>query len=170
MFDPQYGIVNYTLQMLHIISAPLPWLTTTKFALPAALLVNIWKGTPWAAIMLLAGLQSIPPVLYEAAIMDGANVWNKFRYVTLPLLKPVSLTVFLLLMIWTVKDFAIVYVLTGGGPAHATEVMTIYVYRKAFEGLRMGEAAAGGMILLLLSLVFTILYLKALGGEETAYG
>jgi multiple sugar transport system permease protein len=166
MFDYQYGIINYWLMNLGLIKEPLSWLASTSLALPAAMIVNIWKGTPWPAIMLLAGLQSIPLELYEAAMIDGASAWQRFRRVTLPMLKPVSLIVFLLLMIWTVKDFGIVYVLNKGGPAHATEVLTIYVYHQAFEGLRMGEAAAGGMVLLAASMVFTIFYLKVLGGGE----
>jgi len=166
MLDYQYGIINYALIKLHLINEPLNWLSSMTLALPAAMAVNIWKGTPWPAIMLLAGLQSIPLELYEAAMVDGANAWQKFRYVTLPMLKPVSLIVFLLLVIWTIKDFAIVYVLNKGGPAHATEVLTVYVYRSAFEGLRMGEAAAGGMVLLAISMIFTIFYLRVMGGEE----
>jgi len=170
MFDYQYGVVNQWLMNLGVIKEPLSWLASTSLALPAAMVVNIWKGTPWPAIMLLAGLQSIPHELYEAAMIDGANAWHRFWRVTMPMLKPVSLIVFLLLMIWTVKDFGIVYVLNRGGPAHATEVLTIYVYQKAFEGLRMGEAAAGGMVLLVASLVFTIFYLRVLGdGEESVW-
>jgi len=166
MFDYQYGVVNRWLINLGVIREPLSWLASTSLALPAAIVVNVWKGTPWPAIMLLAGLQSIPHELYEAAMIDGANAWHRFWRVTLPMLKPVSLVVFLLLMIWTVKDFGIVYVLNKGGPAHATEVLTIYVYQQAFEGLRMGEAAAGGMVLLVASMLFTIFYLRVLGGEE----
>ena len=166
MLDYQYGIINYWLLKLHLVKEPLNWLSSTALALPAAMIVNIWKGTPWPAIMLLAGLQSIPQELYEAAMVDGASVWQKFKHITLPMLKPVSLIVFLLLVIWTVKDFAIVYVLNKGGPAHATEVLTVYVYRSAFEGLRMGEAAAGGMVLLVVSMIFTIFYLRVMGGEE----
>jgi multiple sugar transport system permease protein len=130
------------------------------------MLVNIWKGTPWAAIMLLAGLQSIPNELYEVAVIDGANTWKKFWNVTVPLLKPISLAVFLLLVIWTIKDFAIVFVLTKGGPALATEVLTIFIYHKAFSGLRMGVASAAGVLLLICSMLFTVFYLKAMEKEE----
>lgn len=171
LLDYQYGMINHWLLQLGLIERPLNWLSSTKLALPAAMAVNIWKGTPWPAIMLLAGLQGIPQELYEVAMIDGAGTWQKFKNVTLPLLKPVSLIVFLLLVIWTIKDFAIVYVLNKGGPARATEVLTVYVYRKAFEGMRMGEAAAGGMVLLGISLIFTIFYLRMLGGEEeTVWG
>jgi multiple sugar transport system permease protein len=169
MFDYQYGIINYWLSQLGIIHEPLKWLADLRLALPSAMLVNIWKGTPWAAIMLLAGLQSIPESLYEAAKIDGANAWQRFRNVTLPLLKPISLAVFLLLVIWTIKDFAIVYVLNKGGPARATEVLTIFLYHKGFEGLRMGVASAAGVILLVVSMLFTIIYLKAMEGDESVW-
>lgn len=166
MFDYQYGIVNYILMNFGLISEPLKWLASLDLALPAAMIVNIWKGTPWVAIMLLAGLQGIPVTLYEAAMIDGANASQKFRNVTWPLLKPVSLTVFLLLVIWSIKDFAIIYILNKGGPAHATEVLTIFIYQKAFTDLRMGVAAAGGVVLLVVSMIFTVLYLSALEDEE----
>ena len=169
MFDFNYGIFNYWLTQMGIVDQPLKWLADMRLALPAAVIVNVWKGTPWAAIMLLAGLQSIPLELYEAAMIDGANAWQKFKNVTLPLLKPISSSVFLLLVIWTIKDFGIVYVLNKGGPARATEVLTIFIYHKGFEGLRMGVASAAGVILLLASMVFTIFYLKALEGEESVW-
>jgi multiple sugar transport system permease protein len=166
MFDFQYGIINYFLMNMHLIKEPLDWLSSISQSLPAAMIVNVWKGTPWVAIMLLAGLQSIPEDLYEAAEMDGASNWQKLLNVTIPLLRPVIVTVFLLLVIWSIKDFAIIYILNRGGPVHATEVMTIYIYQKAFTDLKMGVAAAGGVVLLLASMVFTVLYLKFLDREE----
>lgn len=168
MFDFQYGIINYVFTISGIIKEPIKWLSNKDLALPVAMFVNIWKGTPWAAIMLLAGLQGIQKELYESAQIDGAGTFKKFWYVTLPMLKPVSLAVSLLLVIWTIKDFSIVYVLNNGGPAHATEHMTIYIYFKAFEGLRMGVASAAGVVMLVVTMIFTIVYLRLLdraGGE-----
>ena len=168
MFDFQYGIINYVFTTIGIIKEPIKWMSDKDLALPVAMFVNIWKGTPWAAIMLLAGLQGIQKELYEAAQIDGAGNFQKFWYVTLPTLKPISLTVSLLLVIWTIKDFSIVYVLNKGGPAHATEHMTIYIYQKAFEGLRMGIASAAGVAMLTVTMIFTIVYLRLLdraGGE-----
>lgn len=168
MFDFQYGIINYVFLSTGIIKEPIKWMSDKDLALPVAMFVNIWKGTPWAAIMLLAGLQGIQKELYESAQIDGAGTFKKFWYVTLPMLKPISLTVSLLLIIWTIKDFSIVYVLNKGGPAHATEHMTIYIYQKAFEGLRMGVASAAGASMLAVTMIFTIVYLRLLdrvGGE-----
>lgn len=166
LFDYQYGIINYTLLTIGIIKEPVKWLSDKDLALPVAMFVNIWKGTPWAAIMLLAGLQGIQKELYEAAEIDGAGALKKFWYVTLPTLKPISLTVSLLLIIWTIKDFSIVYVLNKGGPAHATEHMTIYIYQKAFEGLRMGVASAAGVTMLVVTMIFTIVYLRLLDRQN----
>lgn len=168
MFDYQYGIVNHTLTAIGIIKEPIKWMSDKDLALPIAMFVSIWKGTPWAAIMLLAGLQGIPKELYEAAQIDGANTFKKFWYVTLPMLKPISLTVSLLLIIWTIKSFGIIYVLNKGGPAHATEHMSVYIYHKAFEGLRMGVASAAGVTMLAVTMIFTIVYLRLLDrvGDE----
>jgi len=168
MFDFQYGIINYVFITIGIIKEPIKWMSDKDLALPVAMFVNIWKGTPWAAIILLAGLQGIQKELYEAAQIDGAGTFKQFWYVTLPTLKPISLTVSLLLVIWTIKDFSIVYVLNKGGPAHATEHMTIYIYQKAFEGLRMGVSSAAGVVMLTATMIFTIAYLRLLdraGGE-----
>lgn len=161
MLDTEYGIIPYLLQNVGIgQDAPVAFVTSSTLALPTAMVVNIWKGTPFAAIMLLAGLQALPRDLYEAARIDGASTWQAFRAVTLPLLRSTSAVVILLLVIWTLKDFAIVYVLTGGGPAHASEVLPIYIYNQAFRGLRMDDASAAGIILLAISLIFTVAFLK----------
>jgi multiple sugar transport system permease protein len=162
MLDFQYGIINNFLVNIHVLKGPIDWLSSLTLSLPAAMVVNVWKGTPWVAIMILAGLQNIPEDLYEAAEVDGANAVKKMINVTIPLLRPVIVSVFLLLVIWSIKDFAIIYILNRGGPVHATEVMTIFIYQKAFTDLKMGVAAAGGVILLLTSMFFTVFYLKFL--------
>ncbi|MFD2334436.1 carbohydrate ABC transporter permease [Cohnella sp. GCM10020058] len=168
IFDYQFGVVNDVLLKMNILSNPLAFLGESDTALWAAMFVNVWKGFPFAAIMLLAGLQGIPKDHYEAASIDGASAWKQFTSVTLPALKPVSVIVFLLLVIWTVKDFGIVYVLTGGGPSRATELLTIFIYRAGFKSFDFGLAAAAGMFLLLISVVFTVLYMKATKAGESA--
>jgi multiple sugar transport system permease protein len=105
--------------------------------------------------------------LYEAAIVDGASVWQQFKNITLPMLKPVSVVVFLLLVVWTIKDFGIVYVLTGGGASRATELLSIFIYKAGFKTFDFGLAAAGGMILLFISILFTVFYMKATKAGET---
>ena len=166
MYDYQFGVINDMLLKLNILSNPVAFLGSADTALWAAMFVNVWKGFPFAAIMLLAGLQTISKDMYEAASIDGATTWKQFWHITLPAIKPVSVIVFLLLVIWTIKDFAIVYVLTGGGPSRVTEILTIFIYRAGFKSFDFGLAAAAGMILLLISVIFTVLYMKATKAGE----
>jgi multiple sugar transport system permease protein len=165
MYDRDYGLINYILQQFRLLSEPAGFLSDPNIALPSAMAVNIWKGFPFVGIMLLAGLQSIPGELYEATKVDGANSFEQFRHITLPLLKPVSGVVFLLLIIWTIKDFGIAYLLAKGGPSRATEILTIYVYQSAFKFFDFGKAAASGIIMLIFSMVFTYFYLKSQSTE-----
>ncbi len=166
MYDGDFGILNYLGTNLHILSQPVGFLTDPSIALWSAMAVNIWKGFPFVAIMLLAGLQSIPGELYEAARVDGASSLQQFKNITLPQLKPVSVVVFLLLIIWTIKDFGIAFLLARGGPSGATEILTIYIYQTAFKFFDFGKAAAAGMIMLGFSVLFTFIYLKVLNKEE----
>jgi multiple sugar transport system permease protein len=166
MLDTQVGVVNYILNDILKICGNIDFLGKPGWAFFTANLVTIWKGFPFVSIMLLAGLQSIPNELYEASIVDGANSIQKFRHITLPMLKPVSVIVFLLLIIWTIKDFSIVYVLAYGGPSRATEIITIYVYNLAFKYFDFGKASAAGMVMLVFSMIFTVFYLKALREGE----
>ncbi|MBY0162811.1 sugar ABC transporter permease [Cytobacillus firmus] len=166
MYDYQFGVINDLLLKLNLLSNPVAFLGEADTALWAAMFVNVWKGFPFAAIMLLAGLQSISKSLYEAAEIDGASKWRQFLSITFPMLKPVSVIVFLLLIIWTIKDFGIVYVLTGGGPSRVTEILTIFIYRAGFKSFDFGLASAAGMILLAISIVFTVMYMKATKAGE----
>lgn len=166
MLNRDYGVLNYVFQALGFTSRNIGFFEESAYALPAAMIINIWKGFPFVAIMLMAGLQSIPTELYEAAKVDGASAVQRFRKITLPMLRPVSSVVFLLLVIWTIKDFSIVYNLAYGGPSHATEVLTVYLYRLAFKYFDLGTAAAGGILMLLFTMVFVIVYMRSLKGGE----
>lgn len=168
MLDKDYGVINSMLVSTGILQTNLSWLLKGELALPAAMAVNIWKGFPFVAIMLLAGMQSIDQQLYEAATVDGANGFQKLRHVTIPSLRPVSLVVFLLLIIWTIKDYAIAFLLAKGGPGRATEILTIFVQQTAFKYFDFGKASAIGMLMLIFSCLFTWLYFKAIQkGENT---
>jgi len=167
MYDKDYGIINSVLTSAGIISGNIGWLLDSKFALPAAMAVNIWKGFPFVAIMLLAGLQGIDQEMYEAATVDGATPFQKLRYITWPSLKPVSMVVFLLLIIWTMKDYAIAYLLAKGGPARSTEILTIFVQQTAFKYFDFGKASAVGRLMLIASCVFTTFYFRMLNKGET---
>jgi multiple sugar transport system permease protein len=166
MYDKDFGIINFFAQSIHLISQPVQFLTNSSIALSSAMVVGIWKGFPFVAIMLLAGLQSIPAELYEASRVDGANPVQQFFTITWPLLAPVSLIVFLLLIIWTIRDFGIVFLLARGGPAQATEILTIFIYHTSFKYFDFGKASAAGMIMLIFSAVFTVIYLKVLNKED----
>ena len=169
MYDRDYGIINFLLNNAGILSQNIAYLQDVSIALPAATVVNIWKGFPFVAVMLLAGMQSVSADMYEAADIDGATWIQKVRYITIPSIKSVSTIVFLLLIIWTIKDYAIAYVLTKGGPSRATELLTIYVQQMGFKYFDFGKAAASGMLMLLVSLVFTYFYFKVVNrGEDEA--
>jgi multiple sugar transport system permease protein len=168
MYDKDFGIINSVLRNIGLISHNIGYLQSTGVALSAAMVVNVWKGFPFVAIMLLAGLQGIPDELYEASMVDGSNAWQRMRYITIPMLKPVSMIVFLLLVIWTIRDFGIVYLLARGGPSKATEVFTVYLYQSAFTNFDFGMASSGGILMLAFALVFSFLYIRMINKEGRA--
>lgn len=142
MFNPLYGVVNYTLMSLGIISDPVTWLGNLKTAMPALIVTTIWKGYPLVMIMLLAGLQSIPREQYESAQIDGASMLQTFRYVTLPNLRSVLMVALILDTVWWFKHFAMVWVMTQGGPITATNIVSIDIYKTAFQQFTFGPASA----------------------------
>jgi len=142
------------------------WLTDPDSALWAAVATNVWVGIPFNMILLLPGLQAIPDELYEAAAIDGAGPWARFRHITLPLLKPVALSVVLLGVIYTFKVFDVIFVLTGGGPVDATTVLPIEIYNISLKFFRFGEGAAASTLLLLAMLVVAAVYLWLVRREE----
>jgi len=164
MLDYQFGVVNFLLRSARLIKEPIGWLTTKDWALTSMFLVGIWKDYPIASIMLLAGLQSIPGELYEAANIDGANAWQSLLHITLPGLKPVSGVLALLLALWSFKSFTYIYIMTGGGPSQATETAVVLVYLQAFRFFDFGVASALGVIMLLILIIFTILYMRRVYG------
>jgi multiple sugar transport system permease protein len=148
MFDSLYSVVNWTGLRLGIISAPAPnWLGQANYAMAAVIIVNIWRGLPFFAITVLAGLVSIPREYYEAAEVDGASSWGRFWFVTLPLLKPVLAVVILFSTIFTFNDFNIVYVLTRGGPINSTHLFATLAYQIGLNGGNIGQGAAISLFL-----------------------
>jgi multiple sugar transport system permease protein len=141
LYDDQNGLFNWALLNLHLISAPISWLGTTGTAMPAVISVVVWKGFPFFGIAFLAGLQAIPAEQYEAAQVDGANVMERFRYITIPGLQHVMLITVMLNTIWTANTFDLVYLMTGGGPSNATQVFTMLTYTVGVGNGRIGEAA-----------------------------
>lgn len=131
---------------------------------------NVWLGVPFMMLALLGGLQAIPRELHEAAEVDGATPWQRFRHITLPGLRPVSNTVVLLGTIWTFNQFPVIFLLTKGGPGGATEILVTYAYRQAFEGIRnYSGSAAWGMVILALLVVMATVYRRALRQQGEAW-
>jgi multiple sugar transport system permease protein len=152
-YSDQYGIANFALARLGIVDSPILWLSSQTMAMPAVILVQIWKLYPIMTVVLLAALQGVPKELIEAAKIDGANPFQRFWYVTFNFLRPSSMIIVLLAAIWTFQSFDIVYLLTGGGPAGATETLAIMIYVKAFWASQLGYAAAIGVLTMLALLV-----------------
>jgi len=164
MFDSLYSVVNWTGIHLGLVTPPGPnWLGMPNYAMAAVIIVNIWRGLPFFAITVLAGLVSIPREYYEAAEVDGASSFGRFRYVTLPLLKPVLAVVILFSTIFTFNDFNIVYVLTRGGPVNTTHLFATLAYQTGLAGGNLGQGAAISLFMLpLLGLVvfFQLRYIR----------
>jgi multiple sugar transport system permease protein len=168
MLDGSFGIINFILQNLGLLQGTRFWLTDPNTALIGTIVANIWVGIPFNMVLLLPGLQSISPSLYEAASIDGAAPWQSFRYITLPLMRPVALSVLLLGIIYTFKVFDLVYVMTRGGPVDATTVLPIYVFNLSFSFFRFGEGAATAILLLLSLVIVAIAYLWLSQREEVS--
>jgi multiple sugar transport system permease protein len=163
IFDPTYSVINWTLVHSGLIDSGFSWLGNQTLAMVAIIVVNTWRGIPFYGITILAGLQTISPDLYEAAAIDGATVQQRFWHVTLPIIKPILIIVTMFSVIFTFSDFQIVYALTHGGPANATQVFVTYAFDLAMSGgqLGMGSAAALTMLPVLgVMIVLLTFYLR----------
>ena len=163
MFDPTFSVLNWMLWKLGVITTRINWLGDANLAMLSIMVVNIWRGVPFFAISLLAGLQTISPELNEAAAIDGAKPWQRFWYVTWPLLLPVTMVVVLFSVIQTFADFQLVYVLTEGGPANATHLFATYAYQLGIRTGLLSEGAAVSLAVfpvLLLVVILQLLYIR----------
>jgi multiple sugar transport system permease protein len=148
MLDPAFSAVNWVLVHTGIANPGPSWLGNPTLAMVSIIVINTWRGLPFYGITLLAGLQTIPQDLHEAAAIDGAGSWTRFRYITLPLLKPVILIVTVFSVIFTFADFQLVYVLTHGGPANATQLFATYAFDIAMSGGQLGRGASVALAML----------------------
>jgi multiple sugar transport system permease protein len=163
MFDSLFSVVNYILLGLGLISRKIPWLGSPFWAMVSVIIVNTWRGLPFFAVSLLAGLMTIPKEMYEAAQSDGARALACFWFITLPLLRPVIAVVVLFSTIWTFADFQIVYILTHGGPVNATQIFATMAYDVALVAGRIGEGSAISLFLfpaLLVVIIGMLHYLR----------
>ena len=162
LLTPNFSVLNWILVHSGLSQRGLPWLTNPSLAMFSVILVNTWRGIPFFAITLLAGLQTIPGELYEASAIDGAGTWHRFRYVTLPLLQPILLITLVLSVIWTFSDFQVVYGLTQGGPMNSTHVLATLSYQVGLASGNIGEGAAISLTMLPLLLILIIWQIRHL--------
>lgn len=168
MLDGDYGVLNYFFQSLSLIPGKRYWLLDPNTALLGTILANAWVGIPFNLMLLLAGLQNISGTLYEAASIDGANAFDRFLHITLPMMRPVALGILLLTFIYTFKVFDLIYIMTAGGPVDATTVLPIQIYRLNFSFFRFAQGAAAATLLLLGLLCLAIGYSRLIQREEMA--
>lgn len=160
MLDPSYGPINQALGVLGLPS-DINWLGDFSTALPAVIVVGVWSGMPQTTITLLAGIQSVSTELHEAAAIDGAGTWGRFVHVTLPALKPIIIAITTLDLIWNFNSFALVFVLTAGGPGGQTMLPMLFAYNEAFRYGNFGLASAMGNVMVVVIAVFLFLYLRS---------
>ncbi|MEU5634582.1 carbohydrate ABC transporter permease [Streptomyces rishiriensis] len=166
MFNSESGVVDYA---LHVVGVdPVGWLTSPDWALTSVIVANIWIGIPFNLVILYSGLQNVPAELYEAAALDGAGAWQQFRRITFPLLRPVSAITLLLGLVYTLKVFDLIWIMSKGGPGDASSTLATWSYRLGFGTLlpRFGPGAAVGNILILIALVFGLLYIRVQRRQE----
>ncbi len=168
MYNPDFGVVNFGLLLLPWVTATPKWLSDPQFALLAIILVNVWKTYPFAALLLLAGLQTISDDLYEASGIDGAGPVRRFFDITLPGLRRVLAIVVLLLLIWSFGNFVFIFLMTQGGPAGATNALVVHIYFEAFRFFRAGSAFSMGALLLAMSIILTSAYILMSRERENA--
>jgi ABC-type sugar transport system permease subunit len=166
-FEGQAGIANTMLMQLGLVKTPPEWFVSTTLAWVPVVLADVWKTTPFVALLLLAGLQNIDAALYEAARIDGASRWQQFRHVTLPLLKPALLVALVFRTLDSVRVFDLIYVLTGGGPGTSTEPIALFTFNSLLQNLRFGYGSALSVITFGVSLVLAVGYLRLLGRDLT---
>ncbi|MEI6157346.1 MAG: sugar ABC transporter permease, partial [Atribacterota bacterium] len=163
LFNYDLGIINYVFRIFHL--PQVLWLSNQSVALKSVVLVDVWQWTPLVALILLAGLQSLPIEPYEASLVDGCTPWQQFRRITLPLLSPSILMVLLIRTMDAIKMYDLIYVLTEGGPGTVTETISYYLYVIGFKLFYTGRAAAGSYILLIIITLISMLFIKLLRGQ-----
>lgn len=159
LFHGNFGLLNAFLRTIGIKNPP-DWLNSTTWALPALMMFNLWKNVGFTTFIYLAGLQAIPQHLYEAAEVDGAGWWAKFRYITVPLVSPTTFFVLVMSVIWSFQVFEEAYIMTKGGPANSTNTIVFYIYKNGFQWFKMGKAAALAWILFAVLFVFTLFQVR----------
>lgn len=168
LFDLDYGVINHLLMNLHIIKDPINWLGQESTALISIIITNVWIGIPFNMILILSALQALPQDVYEAAKIDGANKFQSFMKITMPLLRPTLFVILVLGIIYTFKVFDLILIMTGGGPVNATQVLPFFGYEEAFVNFNFGTSGAVATVILLILMAISIVYLYLASKEESA--
>lgn len=162
ILNTQGGIVNEFLMHFNMIAEPVGWLSTSATAFPCVILVSIWKGYPLVMVQILAGIQTISTDMYEAAEIDGANMWQRFCYITIPALKPILTTILILDTVWVFKQFTMIWLMTSGGPGSTTMVSAIEIYKNAFSYFKYGLASAQSVYILVICYLIGVVFRRLL--------
>ena len=166
LYHPRIGLINEVIKLFG--GNPIDWLSSQQWAMPAIILLIVWKGTGYYMVIYLAGLLDIPDEYYEAAKIDGASRWSMFRHITWPLLAPTTYLIMVLQVINSFQVFSSVYVMTGGGPLRSTEVVVYYLFQRAFESLEFGYASAISVVMFVFLVIVTILQ-RVFVGSRVSY-
>ncbi len=166
LLNSDYGLFNYLLKSLNIITQEIRWLTNPNIALRGVVITNVWFGIPFNMLLLTGGLSSLPQDIYEAAKIDGTNTFQKFIYITLPLMRQTIGATLMLGVIYTFRVFDLIWVMTRGGPVNATTTLPIWSYQLSFDFFNLGEGAAVANILFMIMLVIALIYIKFFAGKE----
>ena len=165
MMNPN-GILNFLIETLHVTSTQIDWLGSRGIALLSVTLINVWSGYPFYMVSILAGLQGISIDLYEASAIDGANARQQFFRITLPQIRSILISLLLLDFVWTLQQFALIWMTTGGGPIDATEMLSTFIYKQAFSKYQYSQASASAVILLIVCCVIAAFYVRRQRADE----
>lgn len=165
LLDPN-GVMNYFLMQFHLTGNHIEWLSSRDFALFSVTMINIWAGYPFFMISILAGLQGISADLYESSAIDGANSVKRFFHITIPQIKPILISLILLDFVWTIQQFALIWMTTGGGPIDSTEMLSTFIYKLGFSKYQYAMASTSAVILLFICTIVAIFYVRHQRGQE----
>jgi multiple sugar transport system permease protein len=160
MAQPDIGLINIMLKFIGLGSLNRYWLGDPQVALAFIVLLHLWRNLPFYGIAFLAAMQAIPHTYYEAAEIDGANVWQRFIYITLPGMRSMMMVMITIHVLWTFNNFDIIYLATGGGPVNATDVLPVYVYRQCWDSYALGYGASIGAVMLVILMLYFVVYVR----------
>jgi multiple sugar transport system permease protein len=168
MAQPDVGLINIIFKSFGLEKLNRYWFGDLNFAFPAIILLHLWRNVPFYGIAFLAAMQAVPKSYYEAADIDGASAWAKFRYITLPGIRSMIIVMVTIHVLWTFNNFDFVFLATGGGPVNATDVLPVYVYRQSWNSYTVGYAASIGTVMLIILMIYFITYIKIYEQQEVA--